>query len=224
MTLDRIASLPAPVHIEGAVGEYLRRLHSSLQEHLTMRPLDFQNLVDGFEYASTTHATTHSSGGTDEVSHDDLADSHDLTTDIDHDTITNNHNLTTDIDHDALTNFASNEHFPWTDVTTAIGDIVTVNYKWTDELSGTHTGDTNWQTAVSEASGSGFAYINASGSAAGTSECRITIDGGSAITMTLDNNDTNYSFPVQYSSSLLIEFRVSNAAHTVFYQTWWNNA
>lgn len=34
--------------------------------------------------------------------------------DYDHDQLTNTHNLTTDIDHDALTNFVANEHIDWT--------------------------------------------------------------------------------------------------------------
>lgn len=33
---------------------------------------------------------------------------------IDHNNLTNTHNLTTDIDHDALTNFVANEHIDWT--------------------------------------------------------------------------------------------------------------
>ena len=104
MTLERIPSLPEPSGIDGEVGRYLRRLHASLQEHLAMRPLDFQNLVDGFSYASTTHATTHSSGGTDEVNHDNLAGF-----------VANEHLLTAAIDHDALLNFVANEHLPGID-------------------------------------------------------------------------------------------------------------
>lgn len=46
-----------------------------------------------------------------DVDHDNVTNTHNLTTDIDHDTITNNHNLTTDIDHDQLTNFVAGEHF-----------------------------------------------------------------------------------------------------------------
>ena len=228
MTLERIPSLPEPSGIDGEVGRYLRRLHASLQEHLAMRPLDFQNLVDGFSYASTTHATTHSSGGTDEVSHDDLADSHDLTTDIDHDTITNNHNLTTDIDHDALTNFASNEHFPWTDVTTAIstavGDIM--NFNWTDEDSGSHTGDTDWQVVVNETSGAGRAQVLWTGSSVLTCEMRVTRDGGAAVTeLPLVSTSIGHEYLIfDYSSALKIEFRVSNSGATVNWKVWWNNA
>ena len=41
---------------------------------------------------------------TTDIDHDALDNTHNLTTDIDHDALTNGHNLTTDIDHDALTN------------------------------------------------------------------------------------------------------------------------
>jgi hypothetical protein len=45
---------------------------------------------------------------------------------LDHDNLTNTHNLTTDIDHDALTNFNSNEHFTVASIShTAIADIGT---------------------------------------------------------------------------------------------------
>ena len=233
MTLERIPSLPEPSGIDGEVGRYLRRLHASLQEHLAMRPLDFQNLVDGFSYASTTHATTHSSGGTDEVNHDNLAGF-----------VANEHLLTAAIDHDALLNFVANEHLPGIDedlmtsdsavhvptqqsvkayVDTEVGGIVTVDYKWTDELSGTHTGDTDWQTLITEETGSGFAWVSFTGTNFGTAECEVTIDGGSAMTMSALYSVQTYSFPIQYSSSLLVRFRVSNAAHTVYYQAWWNN-
>ena len=58
------------------------------------------------------------------LDHNNLTNTHDLTTDIDHDTITNNHNLTTDINHDALTNFSSGEHFTQASITT-LGTIAT---------------------------------------------------------------------------------------------------
>ena len=231
MTLERIASLPAPVHIEGAVGEYLRRLHSSLQEHLTMRPLDFQNLVDGFEYASTTHATTHSDGGDDEVSHDDLADY-----------VANEHLLTAAIDHDALLNFVANEHLPGIDeddmssdsvayvptqqsvkayVDAEVGGIVTVDYKWTDQDDGLHTGDTDLQTIIDE-TGSGFAWIDFSGNNYNTAVCEVTIDGGTPITIVSRDSATSVSFPIQYSTSLLVKFGVANGTHTVYYHAVWN--
>lgn len=39
-----------------------------------------------------------------DIDHDNLLNTHNLTTDIDHNTILNNHNLTTDIDHNTITN------------------------------------------------------------------------------------------------------------------------
>lgn len=60
------------------------------------------------------------------VDHDNLTNTHNLTTDIDHDSLTNTHNLTTDIDHDQLTNYASNEHFTEASINhTAITNIGT---------------------------------------------------------------------------------------------------
>ena len=46
------------------------------------------------------------------IDHNQLLNTHNLTTDIDHDQITNTHNLTTDIDHSQLTNldYASSGH------------------------------------------------------------------------------------------------------------------
>jgi hypothetical protein len=46
-----------------------------------------------------------------DIDHDQLTNTHNLTTDIDHDQLTNTHNLTTDIDHDQLTNYSADEHF-----------------------------------------------------------------------------------------------------------------
>ena len=97
--------------------------------------------------------------------------------------------------------------------------------QWTGEISDSHTGDTNWQTLINEGAGAGFAWVNASvagGVAAG--EVRVTIDGGSAMTMTVEDNDTTCSFPIQYSSSLLVEYRVNDIAKTIYIQAWWNNA
>lgn len=44
------------------------------------------------------------------IDHDNLTNTHNLTTDIDHDTITNTHNLTSDIDHTTITNIGTNTH------------------------------------------------------------------------------------------------------------------
>ena len=238
MTLERIPSLPEPSGIDGEVGRYLRRLHASLQEHLAMRPLDFQNLVDGFSYASTTHATTHSSGGDDEVSHDDLADF-----------VANEHLLPAAIDHDALLNFVANEHLPGidedlmtsdsavhvptqqsvkayvdTEITSAVGGIM--NFNWTDEDSGSHTGDTDWQVVVNETSGAGRAQVLWTGSSVLTCEMRVTRDGGAAVTeLPLVSTTIGHEYLIfDYSSALKIEFRVSNSGATVNWKVWWNNA
>jgi hypothetical protein len=41
---------------------------------------------------------------TTDIDHDSITNTHDLTTDIDHDSISNTHNLTTDVDHDSISN------------------------------------------------------------------------------------------------------------------------
>lgn len=62
-----------------------------------------------------------------EVDHDQLLNTHDLTTDIDHDTITNNHNLTTDIDHGSISGLDDNDHgaiyYTEAEVNTKITDL-----------------------------------------------------------------------------------------------------
>lgn len=58
---------------------------------------------------------------------------------IDHDNLTNTHNLTTDIDHDALTNFVANEHIDWT-ADQGATNIHAGNYTDTNT---TYTGGTN---------------------------------------------------------------------------------
>ena len=56
------------------------------------------------------HASNHEDGGPDELSHDDLADSH---------------NLSTDINHDALFGFESDEHLPALDEDDLVSDSAT---------------------------------------------------------------------------------------------------
>jgi len=67
---------------------------------------------------------------TAKIDHDTLlnfaANEHYTEASIDHDNITNTHNLTTDIDHDATTNFAANEHIDWT--SSGAGTIHSTNY------------------------------------------------------------------------------------------------
>jgi len=58
------------------------------------------------------------------VDHDQLDNTHNLTTDINHDELTNTHNLTTDINHDELTNYSSDQHFTQADIST-VGTVAT---------------------------------------------------------------------------------------------------
>ena len=44
------------------------------------------------------------------IDHNNLTNTHNLTTDIDHNTITNTHNLTTDIDHGSIAGLSDNDH------------------------------------------------------------------------------------------------------------------
>ena len=60
-----------------------------------------------------------------DVDHDNVTNTHNLTTDINHNTITNNHNLTTDIDHDSLLNFVATKHFDTTSLTA--GSVIISN-------------------------------------------------------------------------------------------------
>ena len=116
MTLERIPEIPRPVGITDVKGvvNYLGNLATTLQDHMSMRPEDLQNLVDGFAYSSTTHATTHSNGGTDTVNHDNLAGF-----------VANEHLLTAAIDHDSLLNFAADEHIAHAGVSILAGGILT---------------------------------------------------------------------------------------------------
>lgn len=100
---------------------------------------------------------------TTDIDHDSLTNTHNLTTDIDHDSLTNTHNLTTDIDHDQLTNFAANEHFTEASIDhTAIQNIGTNSHATIDSklhdrshaITGTsdHTAN-NWKVFYSDGSG-----------------------------------------------------------------------
>jgi len=76
-------------------------------EHINWNINGAETIHDGRVPAS--NVTQHEGS----IDHNNLQNTHDLTTDIDHDTITNNHNLTTDIDHDTLTNYLASEHVDW---------------------------------------------------------------------------------------------------------------
>jgi len=159
-------------------------------------------------------------------------------TNIDHDNLTNTHNLTTDIDHDALTNFAAGEHFTMLDEdamgtnsnTQAAtqqsikayvdGSIIVHNYDTLVE--GSHTGDTNLQTLVNVASGSGAFWGVFSGGDASDIELTITID-GNAMAMTdftgweISGYDT-LVFSAEYTTSLVITMKTVDAADTIYWK------
>jgi len=101
--------------------------HDSLDEYVANEHIDWTGASAGTIDPTNLglHASRHEIGGADLIDHDNLTNTHDLTTDIDHDTITNNHNLTTDIDHDQLTNFVANKHIDWTG---ASNNLVTSGY------------------------------------------------------------------------------------------------
>jgi len=92
------------------------------EEDLYKTLQDFsKGVTDGFSALEDIEAITAGTGITDTdgtfsvddsaIDHDNLINTHDLTTDIDHDTITNNHNLTTDIDHNGILNYSADRHF-----------------------------------------------------------------------------------------------------------------
>jgi hypothetical protein len=66
--------------------------------------------------------------------HNQLQNTHNLTTDIDHNSITNTHNLTTDIDHNQLTNYQLNQHRVIDDESNLTTDLFSAN-KITTELN-----------------------------------------------------------------------------------------
>lgn len=81
-----------------------------------------------------------------------------------------------------------------------------------------HTGDVNWTTALT-VTGKGIAEIQLSGSTQYTTEIRITLDGTVLVNGVPSGGHTlrgMYVYEVEYNVSLLIEYRVSNAAHTAY--------
>ena len=159
-------------------------------------------------------------------------------TNIDHDNLTNTHNLTTDIDHDALTNFAAGEHFTMLDEdamgtnsdTRAAtqqsikayvdGSIIVHNYDTLVE--GSHTGDANMQTLVDIDPGSGAFWGLFSSSDGSDTELTVTID-GTAMAMTnflgweISGYD-NFTICAEYTTALKIEIKTTSGAATVFWK------
>jgi len=105
-------------------------------------------------------------------------------------------------------------------------EVVVPNYQWTDQDSGSHTGDTDWQTIINETSGEGCAWVSINmGSYSGVGEVKVTIDGGSAITNIIYSAvNAAYCFPIQYTTSLKVEVRVNNSARIIYYDIWWSNS
>jgi len=99
----------------------------TLASHSTKAHAELTNVTSDQHHAQI-HASSHEVGGGDlvdhnqltnthnlttDINHNTITNTHNLTTDINHNTITNTHNLTTDIDHDQLTNFVGDEHINW---------------------------------------------------------------------------------------------------------------
>lgn len=85
-----------------------------------------------------------------EVDHNQLFNTHNLTTDIDHNTITNTHNLTTDIDHNQLTNYTITQHRIINDAGTSTTELWSAS-KIQSELNGLTGGMTykgTWQPST----------------------------------------------------------------------------
>ncbi|MAH50296.1 hypothetical protein CMI37_31030 [Candidatus Pacearchaeota archaeon] len=84
-------------------------------------------------------------------------------------------------------------------------------------VSVSHTGDTNWTTALSVA-GRGKAEIHLSCSANNTQEIRITVDGSQlyAGKIGLGGVIAAYRFVMDYNKSLLVEYRDNAGSNTVY--------
>ena len=131
----------------------------------------------GYTAAAATdlpaHATEHESGGGDEVDHNALQNTHNLTTDIDHNALLNTHNLTTDIDHNALTNYDADRHYLQADIEAVDTDLATGLLKvttGTGALSSITDSSANWDAAYSHvsASGASHSYLDQAVTIAGT--------------------------------------------------------
>jgi hypothetical protein len=85
-------------------------------EHVTGKHNDLNDIQGGssgeyYHLTSAEHTVVQNTSGVNtgdqessDFDHNQLQNTHNLTTDIDHNSITNTHNLTTDIDHDQITN------------------------------------------------------------------------------------------------------------------------
>ena len=98
-----------------------------------------------------------------------------------------------------------------------------LNFNWTDNDNGDHTGDVVWQTIIDETSGYGCARLTCETNGVDDLEVRATIDGRAAITVTPRYNAVQYFYNFQYSKSLKIEVRTSDAGQIIYWDAWWNN-
>jgi len=83
---------------------------SSVTQHEAA--IDHNNLTNTHNLTTDIdHDTlTNTHNLTTDIDHNSLTNTHNLTTDIDHNSITNTHNLTTDIDHTTISNIGTNSH------------------------------------------------------------------------------------------------------------------
>ena len=110
--------------------------------------------VDHDELLNTHNLTT-------DIDHNALQNTHNLTTDIDHNALQNTHNLTTDIDHNALTNYDADRHYLQTDIEAVDTDLATGLLKvatGTGALSSITDGSANWDAAYSHVSANGASH------------------------------------------------------------------
>ena len=114
-----------------------------------------------------------------------------VNSDWDHDQLTNTHNLTTDIDHDATTNFVANEHIDWTTDQGAT-NIDAGNYTDTDTTYSAGTGITLTTTTFSTNDGQ-IVHDNLSGFVANEHIDWTLASAGTIHSSNYVDNDTTYT-------------------------------
>jgi len=136
---------------------------------------------------------------TTDIDHNSITNNHNLTTDIDHNSITNNHNLTTDIDHDTITN----NHNLTTDID---HDTITNNHNLTTDID--HDELTNFVAAehVSHLSG----YFSGSNISGGT------IRGTTIYSPTIRGGDGSEDISIHANASAYPYLKLWNGSHAEF--------